>query len=84
MQMVLLSCLKATELIEKKYYFNLSVVEKLQLGAHKIICKPCNQYDKHSKIIEHGIADFKKNIHSNPDIVKFKKKIINKLEEMNM
>ena len=56
MHFFLLSCLKATELIEKKMNFKLSAREKLQLRMHKIVCKACNNYEKQSFLIEMGMA----------------------------
>jgi len=52
----MLSCLKATELIERKLHFHLSFTEKLQLKMHKMMCDACSLYDKQSTIIEHSIA----------------------------
>ncbi len=49
-----ISCLKATELIEKKFHFKLSIREKLQLKLHKMMCEACTKYEKHSDIIEKG------------------------------
>jgi len=56
MHKLFLSCLKATELIEKKFHFKLSFKEKLQLKGHKMMCKACSNYEKQSKIIDNGIA----------------------------
>ncbi|MBT3208452.1 MAG: hypothetical protein HN704_10320 [Bacteroidetes bacterium] len=84
MHIMLLSCLKATELIEKKYHFHLSIIEKLQLKTHKIICKPCNEYDKQSKIIENSITRNQKNKSMNFDIEQLKKQIITKLETLDV
>jgi hypothetical protein len=55
MHFLLLSCLKATELIEKKFHFKLSFAEKIQLELHKMMCKACKTYEKQSSIIEEGI-----------------------------
>jgi len=52
----LISCLKATELIEKKFYFKLSFSERLQLKVHKSMCKACALYGKQSAFIEKGIS----------------------------
>jgi len=76
-----LSCLKATELIEKKLLFNLSFKEKVQLGVHKKICDACANYEKHSLLIDHGMAEE----HSHPelkiDIEQFKKSTLEKLNK---
>ena len=75
-----LSCLKATELIEKKFHFKLSFTEKLQLQVHKSMCNACRLYEEHSEIIEQGIA---RHFHENEkpvDVAKLKEKISKVLE----
>ncbi|NOZ35185.1 MAG: hypothetical protein GXO80_07795 [Chlorobi bacterium] len=52
-----LSCLKATELIEKKLHVQLSFKEKLQLKLHKSMCSACRLYDKQSYIIHKKLSD---------------------------
>lgn len=56
MHILFLSCLKATELIEKKFHFKLSIKERLQLKIHKMMCKACTKYEKHSTLLESGIS----------------------------
>lgn len=75
MHILLLSCIKATELIEKRFYFKLSVKEKLQLKLHKMMCDACTNYEKQSIIIEKGIELQQKNQHSEIDIDRLKKQI---------
>lgn len=48
----MLSCKKATELIEKKSLLKLSFKENLQLQLHKSMCNACTAYEKQSKIID--------------------------------
>jgi hypothetical protein len=55
MHLLLLSCAKATELMEKKFHFKLSYSEKIQLELHKMMCEACKRYEKQSEIIEEGI-----------------------------
>lgn len=55
MHFLFLSCLKATELIEKKFHLQLSFKEKIQLELHKMMCDACKTYEKQSEIIEKGI-----------------------------
>ena len=55
MNILFLSCLKATELLEKKLHFRLSVMEKYQLRMHKMMCDACRRYDKQTHFIEHSI-----------------------------
>ncbi|MEO6188161.1 MAG: hypothetical protein ABIO82_00115 [Ginsengibacter sp.] len=49
MNWMLLSCKKATELIEKKLLVKISFKEKIQLQLHKSMCSACSAYEKQSK-----------------------------------
>ena len=51
MHILILSCKKAAELIDKKTVVQLSRKEKLQLQMHIAICEGCEVYQKQSKII---------------------------------
>lgn len=82
MHTLFLSCLKATELIEKKIHFRLSAKEKLQLKMHKMMCDACSSYEKQSVFLEKGISLDEK-IEFSPDELKNLKLAINqKLSEM--
>lgn len=73
---IMLSCSKATELIEKEQLLGLSFGERLQLKTHKMMCDACRNYEKQSVLIESILkklpdkpgeelkteAEFKKNI----------------------
>lgn len=61
MNLVMLSCKRATELIEKKSVINLSFKEKVQLRMHKSMCDACTAYEKQSKAIDEVLH---KHIHS--------------------
>ena len=52
MHLIMLSCLKATELIERKLEYKLNVVERVQLVMHKSMCKSCSLYEKQSELLE--------------------------------
>jgi peroxiredoxin len=75
-----LSCLKASELIEKKMHFKLSFTEKLQLKVHKSMCSACRLYEEHSEIIENGISRHFNGEEKPTDIEKLKKRISKVLE----
>lgn len=49
---MVLSCKKATELIEKKSFIKLNPREKIQLSLHKSLCDACTAYEKQSKKID--------------------------------
>ncbi len=55
MQYLFLSCLKATELIEKRIYSKLSFKEQLQLKVHKAMCDACSNYEKDSLLIDKAL-----------------------------
>ncbi|MBW6480770.1 MAG: hypothetical protein K0B37_15175 [Bacteroidales bacterium] len=55
-KVLFLSCLKASELVEKKMHFQLSFTEKIQLQLHKSMCNACTLYEKQSNFIEKGIS----------------------------
>ncbi len=48
----MLSCHKATELIEKKTVFSLSPVEKVQLYMHTRVCDACRNYQQQSELLD--------------------------------
>lgn len=52
MKLLVLSCKKATELIEKRLLIKLSFKEKVQLRLHKSMCDACTEYEKQSKKID--------------------------------
>ncbi len=79
MHILFLSCLKATELIEKRFHLGLSFSEKIQLKMHKMMCDACTQYEKQSVILDKGIAAIQKNNAANQDIEGLKKLITEKL-----
>ena len=81
MHILFLSCLKATELIEKKLHFKLSAKEKLQLKVHKMMCSACTNYEKQTVLIE---KSFEKQAQTNDtqiDLEQFKKSVVDKLNK---
>lgn len=88
MNILLLSCLKATELIEKKLHFKLSFTERIQMSMHKIVCEACSNYEKQNILIEKGISHLDKikttNLgvsESRIDLEQFKKSVVDKLNK---
>ena len=61
MNMLMLSCKKATSLIEKKSFIGLSFKEKIQLKMHKSMCDACSNYEKQSQKLDDLLQ---KEIHS--------------------
>jgi hypothetical protein len=56
MNILMLSCKKATELIEKRLVTKLTAVEKIQLKMHTTVCSKCSTYENQSEIIENSIS----------------------------
>lgn len=81
MHILFLSCLKATELIEKKFHFKLSVTEKIQLEVHKMMCDACKTYEKQSGIIEEKLKSHQHSQSGEIDAEQLKKQIQTKLRE---
>lgn len=79
-----LSCLKATELIDKKIYFRLSFMEKLQLTMHKTMCSACRRYEKQGLLIEKGLSRQLEKEPFNIDLEKIKLEIKEELEEKGL
>ncbi|MDD2794050.1 MAG: hypothetical protein PHD73_12780 [Sediminibacterium sp.] len=49
--LIMLSCRKATELIEKQFVVKLTLKERVQLKMHKSICDACTAYEKQSRFL---------------------------------
>ena len=79
-KILFLSCLKATELVEKQMHFQLSVTERWQLKLHKSMCKACQVYEKQSIFIEKGISMQKPSEKAKYDTEDLKKSITQMLQ----
>ncbi len=82
MHILFLSCLKATELIEKRMHFKLSFVEKMKLKAHKMMCSSCTSYEKQSLLLENGISKSLKEELNEDSLKELKQLIHKKIEEL--
>lgn len=58
MNKIMLSCKKATELVERKHENKLSLKESFQLNLHLLMCKTCNAYDKQSILLDKALSQF--------------------------
>lgn len=56
MNMMVNSCKKTTELIDKQQITSLTAKEKMQLKVHKTMCKTCSAYEHQSKVIDNIIS----------------------------
>ncbi len=75
--LIMLSCKKAAELIDKKSVAFLTLKEKLQLQMHNAICDGCLAYEKQSKLIDEMLVKHVRN----KDEIKTPKKEIKALKE---
>lgn len=57
MNVLMLSCRKATELMEKRLDKKLSATETFQLKLHTSMCKACSDYQSHQQIIDAAMKD---------------------------
>lgn len=55
MNTLMLSCTKATQLIEKKSVEGLSTTENLRLSMHTAMCNACKQYQQQSILLNKAI-----------------------------
>lgn len=58
MRMLLRTCKKSTELIDKQMLTPLTIKEKMQLQAHKAMCETCNAYENQSKLMDKIIGQW--------------------------
>jgi hypothetical protein len=82
MHKLFLSCLKATELVEKKMHFGLTAKERVQLKMHKMMCDACTSYEKQSIFLEKGISLRQHDELSTKDVQHLKVVIHEKLSEL--
>lgn len=51
MNAIMLSCIKATELMERKELIPLSLMQKMQLKMHVAMCSGCRNYMKQTALV---------------------------------
>lgn len=87
MNLLMLSCKKASELIEKKLHFPLSSVEKVQLIIHTSMCDACRSYQSQSKELDTFLDNHINHTPNIPDTQydeitdDIKKRILGKIEK---
>jgi len=87
MNLIMLSCRKATELIEKQLYFGLSPIEKVKLRMHMLMCDYCSRYKKQSLFLHrllstHDHDHFEAGIHEIEETRALKNKIITEIDKI--
>lgn len=53
----MLSCFKATELIEKSSVVKLSSFERIQLKLHLSVCDACKKYQIQSEVLDKALSN---------------------------
>ena len=87
LNILLLSCKKATELIEKQQYFGLSAFERVRLRIHLRVCHFCTRYKQQSLFL-HRLLSAHSHHHHLSDLPAeqensaLKEKIINEIEKL--
>ncbi len=84
MNKLMLSCLKATELVEKSNIVSLSMMERFQLRIHLRMCDACKKYLKQSKALDMFTQQLISNAKGQPTLElshEVKQEIIKKLTE---
>jgi len=81
MNAMMLSCIKATKLIEMREHVRLNFLENVQLHMHTVMCSGCRNYIKHTRRINELLQ--KKFITNNikPDTAALEAAIISDLSE---
>lgn len=68
MNIIMLSCKKATLLIEKSHSSPLSFTEKVKLKLHLSMCDKCTDYKKQSILIDNALKANRKHIPNPADL----------------
>ncbi|WP_052598698.1 hypothetical protein [Aureispira sp. CCB-QB1] len=79
------TCKKATQLIEKEATENLSILTKIRLKMHLMMCKACAAYKKQSQLLSFWIKNKKaSNVEQMGLSEDFKKEMIKKMKKKQM
>jgi len=81
MNKLMLSCLKASELIEKRNYSPLTIADKIQLSVHLSMCTACKTYEKQSILIDKAIKIIEANAINGSELEKSENKILSAIKD---
>ena len=56
MTVMMLSCRKATELVEKRAVQGLTTTERIRLRVHLSMCRACSGYEHQSQVIDKALT----------------------------
>lgn len=79
-----LSCAKATYLIEKRLHRKLNPIERLQLRMHLSLCRYCSDYNKKAELLDKltriSVSDNEKStVFTADEVEMFKKRVCEKI-----
>lgn len=77
-----LSCLRATECVEKRLYYKLTWKEKIQMKVHMRVCKACAIYEQQSILIDKRLSKFDGITYSPKDVEMLKQKIKDSIDDL--
>jgi hypothetical protein len=81
MNLIMLSCRKATELIERRKYSPLDKIERIQLKMHLSMCRWCSNYNKQSRLIDRLISRVPKSTPTDENTTMLQEKIIEMIKK---
>ncbi len=61
MYKIMLTCKQATFYSSIKSLSRISIVRRIQLKMHLMMCKSCHEFDHQSQIIDQSMVDFNQN-----------------------
>lgn len=76
MNVIMLSCKKATELVEKRKLSRLEKLEGIQLKMHLSMCSNCSNYAKQTRFIDRLLNREPKSLPSTTDTSLLEERII--------
>ncbi|MEP6597528.1 MAG: hypothetical protein ABJA71_16355 [Ginsengibacter sp.] len=79
MKAMMLSCVKATELMEMKEHVPLGLLRTMQLHMHTAMCSGCRNYLKHTKLINQLLNKMFNSTPATPGTDELEAEIIKKL-----
>jgi len=80
MNILMLSCKKAAELIAKKLEAPLSTTEQMQLSIHTKMCKACSNYQSQQVVIDKALKENCKSSTNEAECEELKADILKKLK----
>lgn len=78
---IMLSCRKATELIEKKRHCGLEGKERLQLKMHLSMCRFCSNYAKQTGLIDRLLNQLPQALPPSENTTELEEKIIKEIQQ---